>query len=197
MDPASARRTHLYVSDRRRGGMEIGRRRVLAGALGLTGAALVGVRGTRAWATAPLPSVTFDLPPGDYPLAPPGSPGLVDEATWQGWVNDYLHGLTNPDVLSQLTRSHREPAYAWDAAAVTVGDFAGMFDTIDNWKTPGLPVHGHPLAAPPGRWRDAHRTLDPTVIDAFESRLAGNRWRYDDPLPDGVTDNQWFWSRTT
>jgi hypothetical protein len=181
--------------------MEIDRRRVLAGALGLTGAALLGTRGSIAWAFDRRPReaagapVGMGVPAGEHPLAPPGSPGLVDEATWQGWVDDYLHGLTSPDVISQLARSHREPDYVWDAAAVKVGDFASMFDTIDNWKD-----------TRDFRFMDIHwmlhladgatptRTLDPTVIDAFESRLAGARWRYDDPLPDGVTDNQWYWS---
>ena len=109
--------------------MEIGRRSVLTGALGLTGAALVGARGPMAWAIDQRPPLAVDVPAGELPLAPPGSPGLVDEARWQGWIDEYLHGLTNPDVLSHLARSHREPDHVWDAAGVSVSDFAGNTTT--------------------------------------------------------------------
>ena len=177
--------------------MELGRRRMITGALGLTGAALLGLPGSRAAAGALSSPALLGQVAGDPPLAPPGSPGLVDEAVWQAHVDEYLRLVTGgrPDVLTQLVRSHREPGYVWDAAAVTVDDFRGHFDKIDRWEDTRdfrfmdllWVLHLADGVTPT-------RTLSASVIDAMETRLAANRWRYDDPLPAGRIDNQWFWS---
>ncbi len=177
--------------------MQYGRRRFLRGAAGLTGAGLLGASAGRSWALPSAPPTRFVLAPDESPLAPPGSPGLVDEATWQAMVDEYLHLVTggNPAVVTHLVRAHREPGYVWDAGGVDVGDFASWFATIDNWDDTRdfrfmdmcWILHLADGATPT-------RTIDPSVIQAFEDRMAANRWRYDDPYPADRDDNQWYWS---
>ena len=36
--------------------------------------------------------------------------------------------------------------------------------------------------------------LNPELISAIKQRMLGNRYRYNDPNPEGRIDNQWFWS---
>src|SRR5829696_8271413 len=135
-------------------------------------------------------------------LPEPGSPGLVDEAAYQARIDEYLafatEQLTPGDVTSvaaHLVRATREPDWWWDVAAITVPALQAVWDQIDTWQdTRDFQfMYLHWLLAL-GQGETPTTRLDPAVIGAIEHRMAANRYRYDDPLPEGRVDDQWFWS---
>lgn len=186
--------------------------RAVAGASGfdrrrfLTGSVGVGAAGLLAACTGD--DNASPTPPGDddsvvaTAVAAPGSAGLVDEGRWQTRIDEYLEVATTEldptsraSVTAHLARSHRDPDYVWDIESVTYESFQWVWDKLDNWEDTRdfrfIELHWL-LALADGA--TAMRTLDPAIIEAAEARMASNRWQYDDPLPDGVIDNQWFWS---
>ena len=135
-------------------------------------------------------------------LPEPGSPGLVDEAAYQRRIDEYLAfatgQLTPGDVTSiaaHLVRARREPAWSWDVGAVTVPALEAVWDQIDTWQdTRDFQLMYLHWVLALGQGETANTRLDPAVISAIEQRMVDNRYRYDDPLPEGRIDDQWFWS---
>jgi hypothetical protein len=186
---------------------QIGRRRFLAGSISLAGAVVLGgcsndSNGSGNGATAT--TTTRPVGPGGLPdaLVSPGSPGLVDEALYQSRIDRYLAVATgdfdpsNPTSIStHLVAAHRDPDHTWDPAAVTVDSLQAVWEQIDTWQDTRdfrLMYLHWVLALADGS--TAMTTLDPAVIDAIEQRMVDNRYRYDDPLPEGRLDDLWFWS---
>ncbi len=141
-------------------------------------------------------------PTADDVLAPPGSPGLVDEAYYTSRIEDFLGVATaNPSssnivgIGARLIRAAREPDYVWDITSVTPQTFASSFDKIDNWEdTRDFDLmYFHWLLAL-GEGSTPMTRLSPDVIAAVKARMLANRYRYDDPLPADRLDNEWFWS---
>jgi hypothetical protein len=138
----------------------------------------------------------------DSSLAAPGSAGLVDEATWQARIDEYLAGAAaDPDpsnasgIVAALIAAHRDPNYTWDPTTVTVAALQDRWDQIDGWQDTrdfALMYLHWILALADGS--TPMTTIDPSVLDAIEQRLVDNRYRYDDPLPADRLDEQWFWS---
>lgn len=138
----------------------------------------------------------------DSVLAPPGTPGLIDEAVYQQRIDDFLAFATadlNPrnanNISAHLTRAHRDPTYTWAIGDVTVDSLASDFQKIDEWRdTRDFDLMYHLWMLHLGEGDTPHTRIDPDVVEAIEARLLGNRYRWDDPLPDGRVDNLWFWS---
>ncbi len=195
------------------------RRQFLAGSLGTAGmvsagalsaGALLGAcsdGGAKAPAAAtatPQATAGIDSPASDVGsvLAAPGSPGLVDESLFQSRVTEYLAFATETldaenvtGIVAQLVRAHREPGYSWDTSAATVTNLKEAFDKFDNWSDTRdfrlMYLHWM-LALADGRTPST--TLSPDLVAATKRVMIGNRYRYNDPLPDGVSDKQWYWS---
>ncbi|WP_040493267.1 hypothetical protein [Ilumatobacter nonamiensis] len=135
-------------------------------------------------------------------LAAPGSPGLVDEATYQARSDAYLHFATaggelgNPThVAAQLARAHREPDYTWAVEDVTPATFDTSFARLDGWEdTRDFDLMYLLWLLELGQGDTPMTQLSPDVIEAIRQRVIANRYRYDDPLPADRLDNLWFWS---
>ena len=135
-------------------------------------------------------------------LAAPGSPGLMDEAIYQQRAAEYLQVATAAPhvgspvgVAGHLARAAREPDYTWAIADITVESFADSFARIDEWQDTRdfVIMYLHWVLAL-GQGDTPTTQLAPDVIEAIHQRIVNNRYRYDDPLPDGRLDNLWFWS---
>lgn len=127
----------------------------------------------------------------------PGSPGLIDEATYQTAVEDYLGHATQQlnaasatSIAAHLIRSRRDPSFQWDPTDVSVGSLAATFQKLDDWKDTGdfdlMYLHWS-FALGPG-------VLDDEVLDAIGRRMVEFRYRWNDPLPADRVDHKWFWS---
>lgn len=138
----------------------------------------------------------------DTVLAPPGSPGLVDEAYWNARVEDFLSVATaNPSssnvvgVGARLLRATRDPGYVWNIHEVTPATFASVWDKIDSWAdTRDFDLMYLHWLLELGQGSTEMTRLHPDVIDAIRQRMVNNRYRYDDPLPADRLDQEWFWS---
>ena len=91
-----------------------------AAAAGAAGCAAPATGGPGPTPACPAPSIG-----GPTPLPLPGTAGLIDEALFQGRVDEYLtlatQGLepTNTaNVIAHLTRAGREPGFVWDPSLV-------------------------------------------------------------------------------
>ncbi len=158
-------------------------------------AAAAGAAGCAAPATGgpgPTPACSAPSIGGPTPLPLPGTAGLIDEALFQGRVDEYLtlatQGLepTNTaNVIAHLTRAGRDPGFVWDPSLVGPA-LAGLdpFEDTSDFDLMNL------------QWvlRLGHGVLPAATIAAVEDAIAGARYRYDDPLPAGQLDNKWFWS---
>jgi hypothetical protein len=150
------------------------------------------------------PPSPFAGPPTDLAsaLPAPGSPGLVDEAAFQTRVDDFVRFATaeldveSPTgIAAQLVRAHREPDYTWDTSAATVASLQEVWDRFDGWQDVRdfrLMYLHWVLELADGN--SPSTTLDPGLLATIRVYMIGNRYRYDDPLPDDVIDSQWFWS---
>lgn len=181
------------------------RRRFLVGGMGLVGAVALGACSSGDGSADG--GSTTTAPPGTPVdaagvLPAPGSPGLVDEATWQARIDDYLRGAASDvdpssltGIVAALVAAHRDADYSWDPNTVTVAALQDRWDQIDEWQDTRdfalLYMHWI-LALADGETE--MRTIDPAVLGAIEQRMLDNRYRYDDPLPDDRVDQQWFWS---
>ncbi len=158
--------------------------------------------------------------PADGALAAPGSPGLVDEVLHQQHVDEYLAFATraeptgNPAAINAfLVRAHREPDFTWPIGSVTVESLAAVFEPIDAWRDARAVAlldllwmlalgdgDDGTAATEDGEAANNDTTdvgairLAPDVIAAIDQRLLANRYRFDDPLPDGRIDDLWYWS---
>jgi hypothetical protein len=192
------------------------RRRFLAGSLGTAGivgagtlsagallSACTGASESRGGAPATT-AAPASGPPTDLAsaLAAPGSPGLIDEALYQRRVAEYLAFATakldvqSPTgIVAQLVRAHREPGYTWDTSAATVDSLHEVWVRFDDWMDTRdfrvMYLHWM-LAMADGS--SPSTTLSPELLATTKRYLLNNRYRYNDPLPDGVIDNQWYWS---
>jgi hypothetical protein len=145
--------------------------------------------------TAPAPSAATAL-------LGPGSPGLMDEATYQTRVDEYLAfatGVEDPtnvtSIAVHLTQALRNPDYTWNIGDVTVESLAGVFEMIDNWEdTRDFQLMYLQSMLALGQGDTPMTQLSPEVIAAVDQRMLANRYRYDDPLPADRIDNLWYWS---
>ena len=143
-------------------------------------------------------------------LSQPGSDGLIDEAVYQRRIDEYLRFATAefipgsaPGVAGHLIRAGRDPDYRWAVDEVTVDAFADTWDKIDSWEDTRdfdlmyllwllkLGAGSESSGATVG---NNMTTLSPKLLQAIEQRLVDNRYRYNDPNPDGRLDNLWYWS---
>jgi hypothetical protein len=126
------------------------------------------------------------------PLPPPGSAGLVDETWFQARADEYLirsteqlNGDNINSVAAHLIRARRDPSFVWDPTQISPTVVGGdPFRDTDDFEL----MHC--------QWvlylgRDV---LPSNIIEVIENKIAGARYRYDDPLPAGEVDNKWFWS---
>lgn len=126
------------------------------------------------------------------PLPPPGSAGLVDETWFQARADEYLirsteqlNGDNINSVAAHLIRARRDPSFVWDPTQISPTVVGGdPFRDTDDFEL----MHC--------QWvlylgRDV---LPSNIIEVIENKIAGARYRYDDPLPAGAVDNKWFWS---
>ncbi len=135
-------------------------------------------------------------------LAAPGSPGLMDEAIYQQRATAYLQFATQQPhvdspvgVAAHLARAAREPDYTWAIDDITVESFAPTFTRIDEWQdTRDFNMMYLHWVLALGQGDTTNTRLAPDVIEAVRQRIVNNRYRYDDPLPDGRLDNLWYWS---
>jgi len=135
-------------------------------------------------------------------LATPGSPGLMDEAIYQRRATEYLRFATAAPhvgspvgVAAHLARATREPDYTWAIDDITVESFTETFARIDDWQdTRDFAIMYLHWVLALGQGDTPATQLAPDVIEAIHQRIVNNRYRYDDPLPDGRLDNLWFWS---
>ncbi len=131
-----------------------------------------------------------------------GAAGLIDEDAFQARIDAYLaHATAGGDVggpvgiAAHLVRARRDPDYTWDAGTVTEATFADHFAKIDGWlDTRDFDLMYLFWLLELGAGDTDTTRLAPEVHAAIERRLVDNRYRYDDPLPDGRVDNLWFWS---
>ena len=182
---------------------QIPRRWFLAGSVGLAGAVLLGCSDSGGEGASPttLPGGGGGATATDA-LAAPGSPGFVDEAAWQARIDRYLAAATaeaDPasiaSINAQLVAAHRDPDHTWDPSQVSVESLADTWVKFDEWKDTRdftLMYFLWTLALADGS--SEATTLDPAVLDEMKRRLLGNRYRYDDPYPADVVDDQWYWS---
>lgn len=138
----------------------------------------------------------------DEAVVAPGSPGLVDEGTWQERVDEYLafataeSHLDNPTGIAvHLVRAHREPDYTWDRDGVSVDSLADTFQMIDDWEdTRDFNLMYFHWLWGLGQGDTEMTSLPDEVLDAIQERFVANRYRYDDPKPADRVDNLWYWS---
>lgn len=181
----------------------VSRRTFVAGSVGAAGSlALSGCDPTRwpwPWANGrpdPRPRRLLGA------LAPPGTRGLVDERIYQQRVATYLDLATsnlNPGsptgIAAHLIRADRDRHYRWDIDRVTVDGLGGVWNQIDTWQdTRDFNLMYLHWVLAYGRGPSEMTSLDPSVVDAIKARMVANRYRYDDPKPEGRIDDQWFWS---
>jgi len=129
---------------------------------------------------------------GRTPLPAPGSPGLVDEAWFQARADEYLALSTASldanninSVSAHLIRARRDPSFVWDPTQISPTVVGGdPFRDTDDFEL----MHCQ-WALYLGRG-----ILPAEIITIIENKIAGARYRYDDPLPAGLVDNKWFWS---
>lgn len=218
-----ASRPLLRMDPERSSPPPLDRRRFLAGSLGtagLVGAGTLstgmllsactggGATGAAGGTTAPAGGSAAAAVAAETPndlvhaLAVPGSPGLVDEAAYQRRVDEFLRFATNKldvqsptGIAAQLVRAHREPTYTWDTSAATVPALQDVWKRFDEWQDVRdfrvMFLHWV-LALADGS--SPSTTLSPELLATIRRYLVGNRYRYNDPLPADVIDNQWFWS---
>lgn len=201
-----------------------GRRRFLVAGAGVTAAVLVGcsssddeptsastsdttspdtttVATTSDGSMAPT-TTTIPLSAAAAALLAPGSPGLMDEAVYQARVDDFLTFATaaepagNPTAINAfLGRARRDPEFTWPIEEVTVESLAVVFEQIDTWQdTRDFQMMYLHWMLVLGQGDTAMTQLAPEVIEAIDQRMIANRYRYDDPLPDGRLDDLWYWS---
>jgi hypothetical protein len=155
--------------------------------------------------SGPAASTTTTAPveiTADTVLAPPGSPGLMDEAIYQQRATAYLlfatqklHVGSPVGVAVHLARATREPDYSWAIGDVTVEGFANTLAKIDEWQdTRDFDLMYLHWVLALGEGDTDSTRLSPDVIEAIHQRIVNNRYRYDDPMPDGRLDNLWYWS---
>ena len=192
------------------------RRRFLAGSLGAAGLMGTGALSASALLSGctdggtEVPAATTAVAPAGgatgpatdlaSALAAPGSPGLVDEAVYQRRVDEYLAFATEDlnaknvnSITAHLVRAHREPDYTWDTSAVTTSELQDVWDHFDSWKDTRDFRHLYlqwMLALADGS--KPSTTLPPELLATAKRYMVSNRYRYNDPLPDGVVDSQVF-----
>ena len=129
---------------------------------------------------------------------------------YQRRIDEYLRFATAefipgsaPGVAGHLIRAGRDPDYRWAVDEVTVDAVADTWDTIDSWEDTRdfdlmyllwllkLGAGSESSGATVG---NNMTTLSPKLLQAIEQRLVDNRYRYNDPNPDGRLDNLWYWS---
>jgi hypothetical protein len=180
----------------------IDRRQFLAGSMGLLGAVALGAC-TADDTDGEESSMTDGAPAtAGTALAAPGTAGLMDEATYQRRVDEYLAFATsevhldNPTGIAvQLIAAHRDPTFAWPIEQATVDGLSDVWEQIDTWQdTRDFSLMYLTWVLALGQGPTPMTSLDPELLAAIERRMLDNRYRYDDPNPEGRVDSQWYWS---
>ncbi len=135
-------------------------------------------------------------------LVAAGTAGLVGEGRWSDRVDAYLDFATAETHLGDptginvhLVAAHRDESYEWPIEGVTVEGLQDVWDQIDAWEdTRDFNLLYFQWTWALGQGDTPPTSLSPDVLDAIEQRYLANRYRYDDPLPEGRTDDLWFWS---
>ena len=180
----------------------IDRRQFLAGSIGLAGAVALGACTDDA-KDSQRPSTTDGAPATPATaLAIPGTAGLMDEATYQRRVTEYLSFATSElhlddptGIAVHLIASHRDPDYSWPIEQATVAGLSEVWEQIDTWQDTRdfrLMYLNWVLAL--GQGATPMTTLNPELLSAIEQRMVNNRYRYNDPNPEGRVDSLWYWS---
>lgn len=94
------------------------------------------------------------------------------------------------NVIAHAERSRRDPAFSFDAAAVTPAAFAGSFSKIDNF----VDTADFDLLYLMNLWYGYRDLLSPELRAAIEQRMVAFKYWYTDPQPTGVIDERWYWS---
>ena len=126
------------------------------------------------------------------PLPAPGTAGLVDESWFQTRSAEYLalstaslDGNNLNSVTAHLLRARQDPTFTWDPSQIPTTIVGGdPFRDTDDFELMEC------------QWalylgRDI---LPAEIITTIENKIAGARYRYDDPIAPGQIDNKWFWS---
>ena len=183
----------------------INRRHFLAGSIGVAGVVALGACTDDAQRTGKAkPASASDgiaATPAEA-LAAPGTPGLMDEATYQQRVDEYLAFATaelhldNPTGIAvQLIASRHDSGYTWPIDQATADGLAEVWKQIDTWQdTRDFSLMYLTWVLALGQGDTPMTTLNPELISAIRQRMLANRYRYNDPNPEGRVDNQWFWS---
>lgn len=158
---------------------------------------------TAATGTTTTEVVAEVVDPAASALLAPGSPGLIDEATFQARADEYLtFATTDIDeiggptaVAAHLARARRDPDFVWSIDDVSIDTFSTVFERIDEWQdTRDFSFMYLLWCLELGQGDTAMTQLSPDVIEAIRQRIVENRYRYDDPLPADRLDELWFWS---
>ncbi len=129
---------------------------------------------------------------GRTPLPAPGSTGLVNESWFQGRSSEYLAlGTASLDVnnlnsvTAHLIRARQDPTFIWDPTQISPTIVSGdPFRDTDDFE-----LMSCMWAIYLGRG-----VIPADIITTIENKIAGARYRYDDPIAPGQIDNKWFWS---
>lgn len=130
------------------------------------------------------------------PAAAEGARIPTDE--WRARQDDYLAWATSDgfspgsvnDIMATIERSRRDPGATWDPAWVTVDDLAGSFEHIDQMRdTSDFTIN---------RFLQLYARyagdLTPEVRDAIRQRILAFKYWWDEPQPDGVVDDKYYWT---
>jgi len=181
---------------------EFNRRLFLAGSIGLAGTSVLGActeDDTAGKTTSK--SSPAQVTPATV-LAAPGAAGLMDEATYQQRVDEYLAfataelNLDDPTGIAvHLIAAQRDPSYSWPREQVTVDGLSETWERIDTWQdTRDFALMYLNWVIAFGNGTTPGTTLNPELIGAIEQRMLDNRYRYNDPNPEGRIDDLWYWS---
>jgi hypothetical protein len=123
--------------------------------------------------------------------------GYLDRHDWRHRQDGYLRFATGQldrgspaNVIAHLTRAERDRRFRFDARSIGPDDFAPIFTKIDTHQD----TSDFDMMRLMALWYGYRRAIDPDLREAIEQRFTGFRYWYTDPLPDGVTDEKWFWS---
>jgi hypothetical protein len=123
--------------------------------------------------------------------------GLVDADWWRSRQDDYLAAATSVwaphsplNLLDHLERSSRDPDHAVDLDAITPEVVDRWCRRIDHWRD----CADFDVLRLLTLWYAHRDRLPGGAADGLERRFVGFTYWYDDPHPDGVVDERWYWS---
>ncbi|CAN5582103.1 hypothetical protein BH18ACT1_BH18ACT1_13220 [soil metagenome] len=132
------------------------------------------------------------------PRAPRTGNGFVDADLARARQDDYLAFATAQDleptavlnVLAHAERARRDRSCDVDAERVGPEAFADSFRKLDGFED----TADFDLLYLMNLWYGYRRVLRDDLVDAIEARILGFKYWYDEPTPEGVVDQRWYWS---